>query len=82
MRVMLKFNSLNAACGKVEKMAGFAAQAEIRSKWSDLIESTQLEISGEVSSGVRSVVGWLKQVKYIDFIFFATQFSFNNVNLC
>ncbi|KAK6633160.1 hypothetical protein RUM43_012904 [Polyplax serrata] len=42
-------------------MASFAAQAAIRSKWSDLIESTPLEIPGEVTSGVRSVVGWLKQ---------------------
>lgn len=43
-------------------MASFAAQAAIRSKWSDLVESTPLEIPGEVTSGVRSVVGWLKQV--------------------
>lgn len=43
-------------------MASFAAQAAIRSKWTDLVESTPFDVPGEVSSGVRSVVGWLKQV--------------------
>jgi len=44
-------------------MASFAAQAAIRSKWTDLVESSPaFEVPGEVSSGVRSVVGWLKQV--------------------
>lgn len=42
-------------------MASFAAQAAIRSKWTDLVESSSFEVP-EVSSGVRSVVGWLKQV--------------------
>uniref|UniRef100_A0A1B6K7N1 5'-Nucleotidase C-terminal domain-containing protein n=2 Tax=Homalodisca liturata TaxID=320908 RepID=A0A1B6K7N1_9HEMI len=42
-------------------MASFAAQAAIRSKWTDLVESSSFEVPGEVSSGVRSVVGWLKQ---------------------
>lgn len=43
-------------------MASFAAQAAIRSKWTDLVESSPFDVPGEVSSGVRSVVGWLKQV--------------------
>lgn len=43
-------------------MASFGTQAAIRSKWTDLVESTPLELPGEVTSGVRSVVGWLKQV--------------------
>ncbi|RZF33607.1 hypothetical protein LSTR_LSTR006985 [Laodelphax striatellus] len=42
-------------------MASFAAQAALRSKWTDLVESSNFEVPGEVSSGVRSVVGWLKQ---------------------
>ncbi|KAK7868782.1 hypothetical protein R5R35_003628 [Gryllus longicercus] len=42
-------------------MASFAAQAALRSKWSNLVESSSFEVPGEVSSGVRSVVGWLKQ---------------------
>lgn len=47
-------------------MASFAAQAAIRSKWTDLVESSPFDVPGEVSSGVRSVVGWLKQVKFLD----------------
>lgn len=42
-------------------MASFAAQAALRAKWSDLVEGSTFEIP-EVSSGVKSVVGWLKQV--------------------
>nr|CAD7573237.1 unnamed protein product [Timema californicum] len=42
-------------------MASFAAQAALRSKWTDLVESSTIDVPGEVSSGVRSVVGWLKQ---------------------
>ncbi|KAG8235930.1 hypothetical protein J437_LFUL015995, partial [Ladona fulva] len=45
------------------KMANFGTQAAIRSKWTDLVESSTFEVPDEVSSGVRSVVGWLKQVK-------------------
>jgi hypothetical protein len=47
-------------------MASFAAQAAIRSKWTDLVESSPFDVPGEVSSGVRSVVGWLKQVNFLD----------------
>lgn len=46
-------------------MASFAAQAALRSKWTDLVESSSFEVPGEVSSGVRSVVGWLKQVRFV-----------------
>lgn len=42
-------------------MASFAAQAALRSRWSSLIESTSVDMPGEVTDGVRSVVGWLKQ---------------------
>lgn len=45
----------------VGRMASFAAQAALRSRWSSLIESTSVDVPGEVSDGVRSVVGWLKQ---------------------
>lgn len=41
-------------------MASFAAQAALRSKWTDLVETTNFE--EEVKSGVKSAVGWLKQV--------------------
>lgn len=51
-------------------MASFAAQAALRSKWTDLVESSSFEVPGEVSSGVRSVVGWLKQVRLGYFILF------------
>lgn len=46
-------------CGRA--MASFAAQAALRSRWSSLIESTSVDMPGEVTDGVRSVVGWLKQ---------------------
>ncbi|XP_071447888.1 mannosylglucosyl-3-phosphoglycerate phosphatase isoform X1 [Hetaerina americana] len=42
-------------------MANFGTQAAIRSRWTDLVESSTFEVPDEVSSGVRSVVGWLKQ---------------------
>ncbi|RVE41893.1 hypothetical protein evm_013467 [Chilo suppressalis] len=42
-------------------MASFGAQAALRSRWSSLIESTSVDVPGEVTDGVRSVVGWLKQ---------------------
>ncbi|XP_028037737.1 protein 5NUC isoform X2 [Bombyx mandarina] len=42
-------------------MAQFAAQAALRSRWGSLIESTSIDVPGEVTDGVRSVVGWLKQ---------------------
>nr|XP_049701815.1 snake venom 5'-nucleotidase isoform X1 [Helicoverpa armigera] len=45
----------------VRGMASFAAQAALRSRWSSLIESTSVDVPGEVTDGVRSVVGWLKQ---------------------
>ncbi|KAJ8710361.1 hypothetical protein PYW07_009727 [Mythimna separata] len=45
----------------VRAMASFAAQAALRSRWSSLIESTSVDVPGEVTDGVRSVVGWLKQ---------------------
>lgn len=43
-------------------MASFAAQAALRSKWTDLVETSTFEVPEEVTSGVKSVVGWLKQV--------------------
>lgn len=46
---------------KAGRMASFAAQAALRSRWSSLIESTSVDVPGEVTDGVRSVVGWLKQ---------------------
>ncbi|XP_045455614.1 snake venom 5'-nucleotidase [Melitaea cinxia] len=45
----------------IHTMASFAAQAALRSRWSSLIESTSVDVPGEVTDGVRSVVGWLKQ---------------------
>ncbi|XP_026728619.1 uncharacterized protein LOC113494469 isoform X2 [Trichoplusia ni] len=45
----------------VRGMASFAAQAALRSRWSSLIESTSVDVPGEVTDGVKSVVGWLKQ---------------------
>ncbi|GBP80721.1 hypothetical protein EVAR_57192_1, partial [Eumeta japonica] len=45
-------------------MASFAAQAALRSRWSSLIESTSVDVPGEVTDGVRSVVGWLKQARF------------------
>lgn len=47
----------------VRAMASFAAQAALRSRWSSLIESTSVDVPGEVTDGVRSVVGWLKQAR-------------------
>lgn len=48
------------------KMASFApAQAEIRSKWGELVETSALGVASDVSSGVKSVVGWLKQVQFV-----------------
>lgn len=53
----------------VRAMASFAAQAALRSRWSSLLESTNVDVPGEVSDGVRSVVGWLKQAcDYIDVV--------------
>lgn len=46
---------------KNKKMAGFAAQAALRSKWTSLVEDG-IEVPPEVSNKVTSVVGWLKQV--------------------
>lgn len=45
-------------------MASFTAQAAIRSKWTDLVESSTptFDVPEEVTSGVKNVVGWLKQV--------------------
>lgn len=45
-------------------MAQFAAQAALRSRWGSLIESTSIDVPGEVTDGVRSVVGWLKQAQF------------------
>ncbi|KAJ1527198.1 hypothetical protein ONE63_008729 [Megalurothrips usitatus] len=44
-------------------MASFAAQAALRSKWTDLVESSTptFDVPEEVTSGVKNVVGWLKQ---------------------
>ncbi|XP_059616059.1 snake venom 5'-nucleotidase isoform X1 [Phlebotomus argentipes] len=44
-------------------MAGFAAQAALRSKWGDLVDSgsASLPEPHEVSQSLKNVVGWLKQ---------------------
>lgn len=48
-------------------MAGFAAQAALRSKWGDLVDSgaASLPEPSEAISGLKNVVGWLKQVSLI-----------------
>lgn len=45
-------------------MAGFAAQAALRSKWGDLVDSgaASLPEPSEAITGLKNVVGWLKQV--------------------
>lgn len=45
-------------------MAGFAAQAALRSKWGDLVDSgtSGLPEPSEAITGLKNVVGWLKQV--------------------
>lgn len=48
-------------------MASFAAQAALRAKWSSLVEEHSIEVPPEVTSKVTSVVGWLKQVKNLDY---------------
>lgn len=45
------------------RMASFAAQAALRSRWSSLVEEHSIDVPVEVSSKVTSVVGWLKQVQ-------------------
>ncbi|KAH1014814.1 hypothetical protein HUJ05_012639 [Dendroctonus ponderosae] len=42
-------------------MAGFAAQAALRAKWSSLVEEHSIEVPPEVTNKVTTVVGWLKQ---------------------
>lgn len=46
------------------RMAGFASQSALRSKWGDLVESgtSNLPETTEVTKGLKNVVGWLKQV--------------------
>lgn len=49
------------------KMAGFAAQAALRSKWGDLVDSGAATLPAlpeptEAITGLKNVVGWLKQV--------------------
>lgn len=44
------------------EMAGFAAQAALRAKWSSLVEEHSIEVPPEVTNKVTTVVGWLKQV--------------------
>lgn len=67
---------LHAANKRLIIMAGFAAQAAIRSKWTDLIESSTIEVPGEVTEGVRSVVGWLKQACLIQFQIMLIDFNY------
>lgn len=56
-------------------MASFTAQAALRSKWTDLVESTPaFDVPEEVTSGVKNVVGWLKQVKANSLQFFASYY--------
>lgn len=45
-------------------MAGYASQSALRSKWGDIVESgaSNLPETGEVTKGLKNVVGWLKQV--------------------
>ncbi|KAF6197564.1 hypothetical protein GE061_008528 [Apolygus lucorum] len=52
--------SVNPLNSTRQQMASFAAQSALRSKWSDLIEGQTFEVP-EVSSSMKSVVGWLKQ---------------------
>lgn len=49
------------------RMAGFASQAALRSKWGDLVDSgaSTLPETTDVSKGLKNVVGWLKQVNKI-----------------
>lgn len=51
-------------------MAGFAAQAALRSKWGDLVDSgtSSLPEPSEAITGLKNVVGWLKQVSSIHLI--------------
>lgn len=59
------FSDLRRA--RTRKMAGFAAQAALRSKWGDLVDSgaASLPEPSEAISGLKNVVGWLKQVSLI-----------------
>lgn len=45
-------------------MAGFAAQAALRSKWGDLVDTgtAAMPETGDVTQGLKNVVGWIKQV--------------------
>lgn len=61
----------------VFKMASFAAQAALRSKWTSLVEEHTIEVPPEVTSKVTSVVGWLKQV-YFPLIFILYKFHLEN----
>lgn len=55
------------------RMAGFAAQSTLRSKWGDLVETgtSNLPETTEVSKGIKNVVGWLKQVNISIFIVYS-----------
>ncbi|CAH4023484.1 unnamed protein product [Pieris brassicae] len=46
----------------IQNMASFAAQAALRSRWSSLIESTSVDVPGEVTDGVRSASLEVRQV--------------------
>lgn len=50
-------------------MAGFAAQAALRSKWGDLVDSGSAAMpeSADVTQGLKNVVGWIKQVPNLIF---------------
>lgn len=69
---MYVYNS--AACEpKCSIMAGFAAQAALRSKWGDLVDTgaSSLPEPSEAITGLKNVVGWLKQVSLKEFYFWS-----------
>lgn len=57
-------------------MAGFAAQAALRSKWGDLVDSGSAAMpeSADVTQGLKNVVGWIKQVPNILILILPTMF--------
>lgn len=61
-------------------MAGFAAQAALRSKWGDLVDSAPEP--SEAITGLKNVVGWLKQVSSYHLIHFAIRQLLSLVLLC
>lgn len=67
----------SAACELKCSMAGFAAQAALRSKWGDLVDTgaSSLPEPSEAITGLKNVVGWLKQVSLKQFFLMINYFS-------